>query len=331
MKKAKKFGFIGTGAWSSALANVLSENGYESMLYGIDKNEIDDINSGYNKKYFNSRMFVNPENIKATNSLEEVLKFANVIVLGVPSHIVRSVLKDMQDILKYKKIDLVNLSKGIEPSSELFFSEFIKKKFKKNLKNLATFIGPSFASEVFNNKLTMINVTGDNADYIEMLCGHFNNNKFKIVPNFNTKGTEIFAALKNVLAIGMGIVSYQDDSRNTHAALLSMGLREIVKVYQRLCPGESNSPVALDFAGVGDTVLTCSSFQSRNYTFGKDVAEFGIDVAVERNATTVEGYQTAKTLEKIIRKKDIDVPLFKNIIQVLFKHKNPFKILDFLK
>ncbi|WP_426461383.1 NAD(P)H-dependent glycerol-3-phosphate dehydrogenase [Mycoplasma hafezii] len=331
MKKKRKFGFIGTGAWSSALANVLSHNGYEVMLYGVDHNEIDDINRGYNTKYFNGRAFDNPQNIKATDNLKEVLDFANVIVLGVPSHLVKVVLKQIQGILKYKRIDLINLSKGFEPTTEMFFSDFIKRKFRRNLKNLATFIGPSFAVEVFNEKMTMINAVGDNADYIEMLCHCFNNDKFRIFPNYNIKGAEVFAALKNVLAIGMGIISYQDDSNNTHAAILSLGLREITKVYQRMCPNDNDTRISIDFAGAGDTFLTCSSFKSRNYSFGREIAEFGVKEALEKNAKTVEGYQTAKTLEKILRKKDITVPLLENIINVLFHNKSPFKILDFLK
>ncbi|VEU70141.1 NAD(P)H-dependent glycerol-3-phosphate dehydrogenase [Mycoplasmopsis glycophila] len=331
MCKKTKFGFIGTGAWSSALANVLSHNDYQSMLYGIDQNEIQDIAKGFNTKYFSSREFFNHENIFVTNKLSELIKFSDVIVLGIPSQFVQSVLKELQNELKYKKIDLINLSKGFEPNSEKPFSEFIKKKFKRNLKNLATFIGPSFAVEVFNEQFTTINVVGENVEYINSLTKAFNNNFFNLVPEQNEVGAEIFAAIKNVLAIGMGIISIIYESINTNAALLTMGIQEISKIVKELNPNVNNSEVAMSFAGIGDVFLTCSSTKSRNYRFGQQIAEIGLEKTLEENSRTVEGIETAKTLAKILKKHDIDVPFLKNILSIISGQKNPLKILDFIK
>ncbi|RIV16632.1 NAD(P)H-dependent glycerol-3-phosphate dehydrogenase [Mycoplasmopsis gallopavonis] len=331
MSKKRKFGFIGTGAWSSALANVLSKNGYDVILYGVDQKEIEDIKRGYNTKYFNSRAFNNPENIYATDSLSELVSNSNTYVLGVPSKLVKSVLKQLQKELKYKKVDLINLSKGLEPNSETLFSEFIAKKFKKNLKNLATFIGPSFAVEVFNEEATIINVVGENHMYNRELQRAFNNAYFRLEPEQNIKGAELFAALKNVLAIGMGMVSAKYQSVNTHSAMLTIGTQEILKVLDFLHPNPDNVKVALSFSGIGDIFLTCSSTKSRNFSFGQQINEFGMKKALELNNKTVEGVETAKTLQKILKKHPLDVPFLNNIIAILFSGKSPFKILDFIQ
>ncbi|QGZ97949.1 glycerol-3-phosphate dehydrogenase [Mycoplasma sp. NEAQ87857] len=330
MSKKRKFGFIGTGAWSSALANVLVTNGHEVMMYGINKDEIQAINNGNNYRYFGSSDFNDKELISATNDLKELVSNSNTIVLGIPSKSMKVVLKHLQKNIKYRKIDIINLSKGIEPNSELLFSEFIKKRFKGNLKNLATFIGPSYASEVFQNELTMINIVSDNQEYMDSLVKYFNNSYFKLIPSTNVIGAEMFAALKNVLAIGLGIISYKHSGKNTQSAMLTIGINEILKIYQSLYPNDFNIFAGLDFSGIGDVILTCTSDKSRNFTLGYEIAEFGLKSTLEKNKTTIEGFETAKTLDKLLKKHEIEAPFFASIIEVILKGKNPFKITDFL-
>ncbi|MCU4706676.1 NAD(P)H-dependent glycerol-3-phosphate dehydrogenase [Mycoplasma sp. CSL7503-lung] len=329
MKYKYDFGFIGTGAYGSALANVLSYNNKKISMYGIDEKEIQDINDGHNQKYFGSNNFFNKENIFATNDLSEVVLNSNFIILAIPSNAIKSVLKQISGLIKFKKINLINLSKGIEPSTELFFSQFIKRKFNKNLKNLATLLGPSFAIEIFNKELTVINIVGENKEYNEKLIQNFNNNYFKLVENSNEIGLELFASLKNVLAIGLGIASIATESKNTNAALITIGIQEMITIYRKLTNNVDNDFV-YQFAGIGDTFLTCTSVKSRNYTFGTMIGEFGINVALEKTNGTVEGYTTAKSLEKIIKNNQINVPFFENIIEILSNKKEHMKICDFI-
>ncbi|QKT05152.1 NAD(P)H-dependent glycerol-3-phosphate dehydrogenase [Mycoplasma sp. OR1901] len=329
MKYKYDFGFIGTGAYGSALANVLSYNNKKISMYGIDQKEIEDINNGHNQKYFGSNNFFNKDNIFATNNLEEVVLNSRYIVLAIPSSAIRVVLKQISDVIKFKRINLINLSKGIEPSTELFFSQFIKKKFSKNLKNLATLLGPSFAIEIFNKELTVINIVGENKEYNDELVNCFNNNYFKLVENNNEIGLELFASLKNVLAIGLGIASIATESRNTNAALITIGIQEMITIYQKLT-NDYNNDFVYQFAGIGDTFLTCTSVKSRNYTFGTMIGEFGINKALEKTNGTVEGYTTAKSLDKIIKNSNINAPFFENIIQILSDKKEHMKICDFI-
>ncbi|MGZ9762636.1 NAD(P)H-dependent glycerol-3-phosphate dehydrogenase [Mycoplasma sp. 394] len=329
MKKLYKFGFIGTGAWGSALANVLSENGHNVIMYGIDKVEVDDINNGYNQKYFWSLPFYAPDKIKATLDFDEVVLNSENIVLAVPANTLKGILKQMHHSLKNRKVNIINLSKGIESVSEMFFSDFIQHRFKRNLKNLVSLVGPSFAIEVFQKEVTIINILGTNSDYCQEIMSYFNNRYFQLRHQKNVLGSELFSALKNVLAIGLGILSNHTNSNNTVAAIITIGVNEILDIY-KVISGNDDVKMGFDFAGIGDVFLTCNSSKSRNYMFGNQISEFGISKALENNSKTIEGYQTAKILAKMLKEKQIETKLFQSIIDILFNKKEPILLTDFL-
>ncbi|MHA0272541.1 NAD(P)H-dependent glycerol-3-phosphate dehydrogenase [Mycoplasma sp. 48589B] len=326
-----KFGVLGTGAFGSALANILVENGNKVLMYGISESEIKDINNGYNTKYFGDVKFNNPSLISATNNLEYFLENVDTAILAVPSVAVGSLLKQVSLILGDRKINIINLSKGLEPNTKQFFSQFIKENYEKNILNFSSIMGPSFAAEVFSGKLTMVNIVGVNLEFNTKIAEYFNNSHFYVKPFNEIKGAELFSALKNVLAIGLGITSVFYPGQNSHAGLLTLGTGEIFNVYKALYPHGENT-IGYNFSSFGDIFLTCSSPSSRNFSFGSKIAQMGIDKALQEQQWTIEGYDTAKTLQKLIQEYNIkDVPFLQNIISILFEQKPEQNILDFFK
>ncbi|WP_027121320.1 NAD(P)H-dependent glycerol-3-phosphate dehydrogenase [Mycoplasma leonicaptivi] len=329
--KKYKFGFIGTGAYGSALANVLLDNRTDVIMYGINESEINDIN--YNKrnsKYFGNAKFSIKSSILATNDLDFVVNNSEILVLAIPSNALKSVLLSISKILGNKKISILNLSKGIESQTNLFFSQFIKENFAKNLNYLATILGPSFANEVFYKQTTIINIVSDDGLFAREVKSFFNNEYFRLEYNKNVIGCEIFSALKNVLAIGMGIAAYNSDSKNKIASLVTKGYQEIIEIYKEYTK-EDNIDIAYEYGAIGDIILTCTNSNSRNFSFGLLISEKGIDQALKEINTTVEGYETAKTLEKILLKQKNTKHFFQNIIDILFNKKSVKEITDFLK
>ncbi|WP_371808119.1 NAD(P)H-dependent glycerol-3-phosphate dehydrogenase [Mycoplasma sp. Mirounga ES2805-ORL] len=327
----KKITFIGTGAWASGLATVLAKNNHKITMWGIDQNEVDDINQGINSKYFGTQKFNNPKNIVATLNLNEALEDFDYMVLAVPSSAFNNVIKQIKDIVKDKKINIINVAKGIDFKTNKFFSTVILDEFKGTVNNICSIIGPSFAVEVFENKLTMVNVVGQNPKFLKEISQIFNNDRFRLVVNDDEHGSELFAALKNVLAIGIGMVKEFHPYQNPQAALLSVGVKEIHNIYRALFP-DSNDILGFELAGTGDIFLTCSSPKSRNFTFGTQVAKYGIQKALEINNKTVEGYHTAKTLNNILKKfPNLYVPFLRSIIDVLHNGKNHLDLLDFIE
>ncbi|WP_027120514.1 NAD(P)H-dependent glycerol-3-phosphate dehydrogenase [Mycoplasmopsis lipofaciens] len=326
-----KITFIGTGAWASALATVLTKNENDVVMWGIDNNEINDINKGINSKYFNSLRFNKSHFLRATNNLSEALKEFDFLVLAVPSNHIVPVLKQISTKLDGRKINLINVAKGIDEKTNNFFSEVLTNEFQENIKNYCTLIGPSFAIEVFENKLTMINIVGPNKNFLKDVQKIFNNDTFRLVINKNERGSELFAALKNVLAIGIGMINYYHPYNNPQAALLSIGVKEIHTVYKTLYPHSSDN-IGFELAGIGDIFLTCSSPKSRNFSFGRQVAEMGIKKTLKINKKTIEGYYAAENLNEIIKNNNkLHIPFLKSIIDVLFNNKNEKKLLDFIQ
>ncbi|WP_029513294.1 NAD(P)H-dependent glycerol-3-phosphate dehydrogenase [Mycoplasmopsis primatum] len=326
----KHITFIGSGAWASGLASVLSYNNHQVTLWGIDDKEVNDINHGINSKYFGDQKFNNPQNIRATKDLKQALEHFDFLVLAVPSNAIISVLKQIKDIIGNRKIKIINVAKGIDSKSKKFFSSVINDEFRENIEDYCTIIGPSFAVEVFANKLTMINIVGPNLDYLMDVTKIFNNDYFRLVLNPNETGSELYAALKNVLAIGIGMINYMMPFQNPQAALLSIGVKEIHKIYQKFMPHGSYK-IGFELAGIGDIFLTCSSLKSRNFQFGYEVAKNGLKNVLANNQKTVEGYHNAKILEEILlTMKDIKTPFLWSIIDVLYHEKEPKKLLDFI-
>ncbi|BAP00915.1 glycerol-3-phosphate dehydrogenase [NAD(P)+] [Mycoplasmopsis californica HAZ160_1] len=327
---SRNFVMLGTGAWSSALASMLSKNGHKIKMWGIDKSEILDINKGVNTKYFASSKFNNPENIEATSDLKYALENVDIIVVAVPTPVISSVLTQVKTHLGNRKISIINVAKGINPETKEFFSAVIKNAIGSNLIDICSVIGPSFAIDVFNNKMTMVNAVGENIEFLTKITNYFTTSSFKLIPNTDEKASETFSALKNVLAIGMGIASGLFDSQNLLPALISLGLKEIFQIAKFLSP-ETSDTVGYELAAVGDIVLTCLNPTSRNFSFGLEIAKNGVQKAIAMNVKTVEGYNTAKILEKILQnKKAPEAPFISNIISVLLHNLNPREILNFI-
>ncbi|UUD37217.1 glycerol-3-phosphate dehydrogenase [Mycoplasmopsis californica] len=324
-----KITICGTGAWATALATVLAKNKHQITMYGIDEEEIKNINSGKNPEYFSEPFKY--KNINATNNLETALKDTKLVVLAIPSQQIINVLSQLADVLKNKKINIVNVAKGLDGKSTSFYSVLIRKNFSKNLNMLATIIGPSYAHEVYDEQLTAINVVGNNYDYLKELKNIFQTDKFILIPSTKEHGLEMFSAMKNVLAIGIGIAKfYYSSSMNPISALFAIGFKEMYLIYKTLYPLESDA-IGYDLAAIGDAFLTCSSFKSRNTQFGYNVAKLGVKQALATNKATIEGYVNAKFIDNIIKNEKINVPFISSIIDILYFDKEPETIFDFLE
>ncbi|WP_198868308.1 NAD(P)H-dependent glycerol-3-phosphate dehydrogenase [Mycoplasmopsis phocirhinis] len=324
-----KITFIGTGAWASGLANVLSKNNHKIIMWGIDENEIKDINQGLNSKYFANLKFNNPHNLTATANLNLALEDTDLIILAVPSPAIADVISKIKQILKTRKVNVINVSKGIDFNSKKFISELVKDEFGPNLNNFASLIGPSFATEVFQNHHTMINIVGLNSLFLDKVARLFNNDTFKLKINTDEHGSEVFSALKNVLAVGIGISSYLYPSKNLAPALISQGLNEIYLIAKKMFP-QTQTTTGYQLAAIGDIVLTCLSTTSRNYSFGLKVGELGVEKSLKLNDKTVEGFNTALILNNMKAElQNLDIPLLNSIIDILLNNKDKEKLLDF--
>lgn len=304
---------LGTGAWATALGVLLSKNNNTVFMWGINQKEINDINSGYNKQYFGEKRF--ESSLSATNDLKVGIGNSKYLILAVPSSAIVSVVEKLKEqVSKKSRLVLISVVKGLDEKTHNVISKTIKRILKGYKMKLVTICGPSFAEEVFYEKPTIVNAASSHYETTRAVCKLFNTDLFKVVPCQDEIGLQVYSALKNLLAIGVGLASEHFKSINTMSALLTVGISEMELIGRKM--GTKKDSI-FEFCGIGDIFLTCTSPKSRNFSFGKSIFQNGIKKAIESNKSTIEGFQVSSIVEKIIIERNLTTPLFSTIIKVL--------------
>jgi len=324
----KTIAIIGTGAYGTALANVLADKGHQVIMYGIVSSQVDDLNLNHENGQFFPGVKLN-KNIKATTDLVACLENAQYIILGVPTKALSNVLDEINKYLKHEVV-VINTAKGFDDQNVDLLSKMIVDKLKKSgyLKGYCGLYGPSIASEIVDRKPTFVNVASDQFELAEQIAEEFSNEYFFAKPSDDLPGCEVSAALKNVIAICAGMFDGMELGDNAHASLLCLGLNEIMIMAEQF---GAKTDTFTNFATMGDLILTASTKKSRNFTFGKMIIETGSTTqAQERYGLTVEGVQSAEVAHKICLKYQISSPLFRSIYEIIYKNKNPHTLLNTL-
>lgn len=309
-----KIAFIGTGAWASALANVVSHNQYETIMYGIEEEVVNEINTKHtNGKYLKDISL--DEKIKATLDLKEAILGANIIVIAVPSFAIEQIMDEIKNLITKETI-IVNVAKGFEKNSKKTMIEYISSIMNNHqVKGLVSLIGPSFAKEVADKEMTAIVAVSKNEAVSKIVQQVFSNNWFRVYTNTDEIGCSYCSSLKNVIALASGILEGLNKKNNPRAALISRGLKEITRFVVKM-GGEAET--CLGLTGVGDLVLTCTSTTSRNFSAGVLIGKYGIDEFNRINTKTVEGIYACEIAKKIADENEIYAPIINAVYNVLF-------------
>lgn len=318
-----KIAILGTGSWATALSQVLIDNGHTTLMYGINQEEIDDININHlNQRYFNDTKIDNK--ITATSNLEETIKDAEYVLVTVPTSAVRSVLESIKPYLT-RKVTVINASKGFDLTTKKRISETIREVLDDSLRyEVVSLIGPSHAEEVIVRQLTTVcsvSLDINRANDVQTL---FSNNYFRVYSHQDEVGAEYGVALKNVIAIAAGAISGLGYGDNTRAALMTRGLAEMT----RFGVVKGGSPETyLGLTGIGDLIVTCSSRHSRNFMAGYEIGlANGAKEFMENNKKTVEGIRTCKVIYEDLMENyypNVEMPIVEAIYSVLYRGVKP--------
>ncbi len=310
---------IGSGSWGTALAQVLADNGQPVCLIGVDPAEIEDINTNHrNSKYFGDYA-INPA-IHATTDWAS-LADADVVLFAVPTQAIESVAAKAAEFVS-KPVIWVNVSKGFNPGTDERMSEVIRRVVpKEKLSSVVSLIGPSHAEEVIERQLTSIDaVSLKEADAIA-IQQLFSNGYLRIYTGTDEIGSELGAAIKNVMAIASGIIAGLGYKDNTRAALITRGLQEMIRFGTHF---GGNPTTFIGLTGIGDLIVTCSSVNSRNFQAGYQIGkENDVTHFLKTNKKTTEGIRTAKVVHDIAARQHIDVPICEEVYQILYEGKEP--------
>jgi glycerol-3-phosphate dehydrogenase (NAD(P)+) len=259
--------------------------------------------------------------VRFTSDLRSAVEGVECLVESVTSMGIRPVF---EQVLATASIEcpVVITSKGIEQNSGLLLPEVILQVFGAHYRPLISCLsGPSHAEEVVQKLPTSVVCSAYSPLLIPKITELFSTPFFRVYPNTDINGVAFGGAMKNIIAIACGISDGLGFGDNTKAALMTRGLHEI----RKLSPTKGCNPETLNgLSGMGDLCVTCLSKLSRNYRFGRLIAE-GLDpqTAKEKIGMVVEGAYTCVSALQLGKKAHIELPITQGVYSVIYEHVNP--------
>ncbi len=317
---------LGTGAWATALAQVLVDNGHAVWLYGIDAAQVADINEAHRNQAFFGQQPLD-ERIQATLDLATALSQAETVVLAVPTGAMEKLCREVNRQLT-RRVTVVNVAKGFTDDNRRM-SEVIKATIdEKKRYPLVSLIGPSHAEEVILRHLTAITATSRSKTRARRVAELFSNKYFRVYIQTDEVGAEIGVAMKNAIAIASGIIEGLGLGDNARAALVTRGLAEMT-AFGRRYGGRLKTYLGL--TGLGDLIVTCYSFHSRNFKAGLQIGRDDDATSfLATNKTTVEGIRAAKTIHELGQKHHLETPIVEAVYRVLYQGAKPSEMVAFM-
>ncbi len=311
---------VGGGAWGTALAMTAHAAGRDTTLWVRETDAVAAIHRDRRNPFLPQHPL--PAAIKATDDLTGALDGAQLVIVVVPSQFLRPMCRQIGAHLP-PGVPIVVCSKGIETDSGALMSQVIEQELPG--RPLAALSGPSFADEVAAGQPTAVTIasadlagaTADSAPQTlaARVAVTLATPSFRPYLSDDVVGVEVGGAVKNVLAIACGIAQGRGMGSNPRAALIARGLAEIKRLATAL-GGQRETVTGL--AGIGDLTLTCSSEQSRNFSFGKALGEGGTAEELLSNRTSVvEGVVNARSVAALATRLGVDMPICQAIDRVL--------------
>jgi glycerol-3-phosphate dehydrogenase (NAD(P)+) len=305
---------IGEGAWGTAVSTLLAENGHTVLLWCHDpevKKAIE--NTGKNERYLPGISL--SEKIIPVINLNEALEQSSWIFEAIPIKFLRSVLTAIDPSLCTKK-PWVILSKGIEKETLLFPSQIVDTLICQELPKIVLF-GPSFAQELAQKQVTAVTLATEDKNVgltAQQLLANF---YFRPYLSCDVMGVQIGGALKNVIALAVGMLTGAGYSDNTRTFIITRGLHEMVELAQA-CGGKKETLYGL--SGVGDLILTSLGKLSRNTAVGQKLGQGqNLQTILQETGAIPEGINTLESVQQMIVQKKLKLPILSGIYDVIFK------------
>lgn len=312
----KKIAIIGSGSWGAALGIYLASNGNDIKMWSFSEDEKNSINN--DKKCVFLPNAVIPDNVYCTNSYEEAIEGAELILHVTPSKFVRSTIKGYKEFVKENQI-IIMCSKGFEAESDMTLDEVIEEELP-NIK-YGILSGPSHAEEVSLNIPTALVIASEHEEVKESIVEAFKSTTVRIYTSKDVKGVELGGALKNIIAFCAGICVGLNLGDNTFAALATRGLVEITRLGTAM-GGEEKTFYGL--TGLGDLIVTCGSTHSRNRRAGELIGKgFSIEEARKQIGMTIESVDNIDVAYKLAKKYNVEMPIVDSVYNVLYNGLDP--------
>jgi glycerol-3-phosphate dehydrogenase (NAD(P)+) len=317
---------FGAGSWGTAFAAVLADTGSQVRMWGRRGELVDQINQSHvNGEYLPD--LVLPETISATTDPQEAVDGVDIVVLAVPSQTLRANLAQWVDFLP-RHAAVVSLMKGVELGTTKRMSEVIAEVGDVAAERIVVVSGPNLAREIAAKQpaaSVVACVDESMAERVALACAA---PYFRPYTNTDVVGTELGGAVKNVIALAVGMAEGMGMGDNTKSTIITRGLAETLRLGVAL---GADPTTFSGLAGVGDLIATCMSPLSRNHIFGVNLGRgMTVQEVVAMTRQTAEGVKSCQSILELARHHGIDVPIIENVAAVVHEGRKPNRVADML-
>ncbi len=318
---------LGAGSWGTALAKLTADRGFPTRLWARNAELAESIErERTNARYLPG--FTLPPTLRATADLAGAMKDADLVLFVVPTHGVRNVLEHALPFLP-AQATVLSAIKGIEEGTLMLVSEIFEEVVPKPDHYRLTYLGgPSFAKEVAAQMPTAVSIAGHDHDHVNRARDLLSTDRFRVYTTEDVLGVEVGGALKNVIAIAVGVSDGMGFGHNSRAGLITRGLNEINRV--AITVGANPLTIA-GLSGMGDLVLTCTGDLSRNRQVGLKLGHGQkLPEILSSMNMVAEGVRTAHSAHDLSVKRGIEMPITNEVYKMLYEHKEPKDVLQSL-
>lgn len=308
--KFQRVGVLGGGAWGTALAQTMRRAGRETTLWAYEFETVEEINNHHTNRVYLPGVTLDPQ-IKATAKAKDVAQ-SDAVLLVVPAQFVRPVAEELAPHLR-AGTPIVVCTKGLEQASGKVMTEVLAECLPKT--PFAVLSGPSFAGEIARNLPAALTLACQDEKLGHALAAALGHKTFRLYWTDDVLGAQIGGAVKNVLAIAAGIVDGRHLGASAHAALTTRGFAELARFGTKL---GARFETMTGLSGLGDLILTCSSQQSRNMSFGQSLGQGKkLDDILGARKSVTEGYHSAAAVVALAREHSVEMPICEAVSNVL--------------
>lgn len=319
MTRSTRIAVLGGGAYGTALATMAALNGHDVQIYARDAATVSDINERHENSRYLPGIALAPS-LRATSDPAVALGEAEIILATIPAQSLASALPTLKPWIR-SDVPLVICAKGIERSSGLLMSQVVRNALPDQM--IAALSGPSFASDVASGLPTAVTIACEDQSTADRLALVLSGPTFRCYSTTDLIGVEIGGALKNVLAIAAGAATGGGFGASAQAALVTRGFVELRRIGQAM---GAEPETIMGLSGLGDLILTCSSPQSRNYSYGLAI---GRGEPLE-GRPLAEGVATAAIAAELCATRNISAPIIDAVSQLLSRQLTVSEAVDAL-
>ena len=302
-------GIIGGGSWGTAIGAQIAQACAKAQIYVRNQNIAEEINDKHtNTKYLPNTIL--SKHLIATSAIEDICQH-DIIIVAVPSNQFIEIIETIKPLLNNNHYVIV-ATKGIINYNQQFFTQYIA--HNTRCKNAGALIGPNFAEEVANNKLSFATLAFKDLSIAEQLSTLLSSKTFIFKPTNIPEILQLAGTIKNIIAISVGISRCLGNGQNHQSYLIAEGLKEILTLSKKLSPDIN----PIDNGWVGDLILTCTSMKSRNTQFGFELAKSTKPRSfLATYPLLVEGYNALDGIYKLSNKFNLALPIIDNLYEAI--------------